>query len=540
VILLVHPPVARPCEPPAGIAKIAGYLRRHTDIRCSLLDANLAGLTCLLQQEKPAADTWTERAQRSRGAHLDTLRDFRTRGRFDRYRRAVYDLNRLLSVSDPSGDQALSLANFVHRKLSPLRSADLLRMAGTPEESLFHAPLQDLLDEAIDRHHPSHVGFSLNYLSQALCAFAMVGMVKRRHPHIRVILGGGLVTSWMRRPGWKNPFDGLVDHMVEGRGEEKLCAILGAEIETEDADDFSPPDYDGLPLDAYLSPGGVLPYSASSGCYWGRCLFCPERAEGNPYLPVAPRRALREIKTLVAKYRPALVHLLDNALSPAFLQTLIGEPLPAPWYGFARVTDHLADEGFCMKLKRSGCVLLQIGLESGDQGVLNALQKGIDLSLAKRALRCLKKAGIAAYVYLLFGTPPETPEGAGKTLQLVAEMKECISFLNVAVFNMPSHGPEAEGYRTQPFYEGDLSLYSDFIHPAGWDRKSVRAFLDREFRRHPAIAAVLRRDPPFFTSNHAPFFTSGGAAVAMGSAGRDFPFETGTSISLAKRVKNRL
>jgi hypothetical protein len=540
VILLVHPPVAKPCEPPAGIAKIAGYLRKRPGIRCSLLDANMAGLTYLLRKERPAADTWTARALRNRSSHLGALRDFRTRSHFDRYRRAVYDLNRLISVSDPSGDHELSLVNFVHRKLSPLRSTDLLRMAETPEENLFHAHLQESLDEAMDRHHPSHVGFSLNYLSQALCAFAMIGIVKRRYPGIRMILGGGLVTSWMRRPAWKNPFTGLVDHMVEGPGEEKLCAILGAEIEPGGADVFCPPDYDGLPFDAYLSPGGVLPYSASSGCYWGRCLFCPERAEGNPYVPVAPQRALREIESLVKRFRPALLHLLDNALSPAFLQALIEEPPSVPWYGFVRVTDHLADEDFCMKLKRAGCVLLQIGLESGDQGVLDALQKGIDLSLAKRALRCLKKAGIATYVYLLFGTPPETPEGARKTLELTVAMKECISFLNVAIFNMPVHGPEAEACRTSPFYEGDLSLYRDFIHPAGWDRKSVRAFLDREFRRHPAIAVILRRDPPFFTSNHAPFFALSGAAVATDSTGHDFSSGTRTPISLAKRVKNRL
>jgi hypothetical protein len=34
----------------------------------------------------------------------------------------------------------------------------------------------------------------------------------------------------------------------------------------------------------------------------------------------------------------------------------------------------------------------------------------------------------------------------------------------------------------------------------------IRQFLDKEFKRHPAIASILRRDPPVFTSNHAPFF----------------------------------
>jgi hypothetical protein len=37
----------------------------------------------------------------------------------------------------------------------------------------------------------------------------------------------------------------------------------------------------------------------------------------------------------------------------------------------------------------------------------------------------------------------------------------------------------------------------------------VRRFLDREWKRHPLIAPILRRDPPIFTSNHAPFFADG-------------------------------
>jgi hypothetical protein len=38
----------------------------------------------------------------------------------------------------------------------------------------------------------------------------------------------------------------------------------------------------------------------------------------------------------------------------------------------------------------------------------------------------------------------------------------------------------------------------------------IRQFLDKEFKRHPAIASILRRDPPVFTSNHAPFFVRDG------------------------------
>ena len=70
---------------------------------------------------------------------------------------------------------------------------------------------------------------------------------------------------------------------------------------------------------------------------------------------------------------------------------------------------------------------------------------------------------------------------------------------------MPVASPEAHDLQAKDFYEGDLSLYSDFVHPQGWGRKAIRTFLDKEFKRHPAIIPILQRDPPIFTSNHAPF-----------------------------------
>jgi hypothetical protein len=108
-------------------------------------------------------------------------------------------------------------------------------------------------------------------------------------------------------------------------------------------------------------------------------------------------------------------------------------------------------------------------------------------------------------VYLLFGTPAETAEAARRTLDFTASHSGVIDFLNLAVFNLPAGSEEAASLRVRPFSEGDLSLYTDFEHPAGWGRKQVRTFLDREFRRQGAVSDILRRRPLFFTSNHAPF-----------------------------------
>ena len=97
----------------------------------------------------------------------------------------------------------------------------------------------------------------------------------------------------------------------------------------------------------------------------------------------------------------------------------------------------LADDDFCLALKKSGCVMLKLGIESGDQEVLDQLNKGIDLPTASAVLKSLKRAGIATYVYLLFGTPPESKENAIKTLDFAIEHRDCIDFLNLAIFNLP-------------------------------------------------------------------------------------------------------
>jgi hypothetical protein len=81
--------------------------------------------------------------------------------------------------------------------------------------------------------------------------------------------------------------------------------------------------------------------------------------------------------------------------------------------------------------------------------------------------------------------------------------------LNLAVFNLPAYSEDAGGLDTVEFYRGDLSLYKEFVHPKGWNRDKVRQFLSKKFKRSPAIKAILNQDPPFFTSNHAPFLVMG-------------------------------
>jgi hypothetical protein len=470
-----------------------------------LLDANIEGLLHLFGLP-PASDTvtdaWSRRAFRNRKENLSALRDRDLYLHCARYTRAVKDISRVLARASVPGTK-IGLADYAQKGLSPVRSSDLLAASERPDMNPFYPYFRRRLGTLIDRKRPSALGISLNYLSQALTAFSMVGFVRREYPEMKIILGGGLVTSWKKNLTGTNPFAGLVDHMVAGPGEHQLLSLLGIDAA---GDTLPKPDYQSLPRDQYLSPGFILPYSASTGCYWNKCAFCPEQAEGNPYIPIPPQQVTADLLTLNEEAQPALIHLLDNAISPAVLNALCTDNPGVPWYGFARIGPHLADTDFCAALKKAGCVMLKLGIESGDQHLLDRLDKGISVDMASVVLRNLKKAGIATYVYLLFGTPEENERAARKTLAYTVRHSDCIDYLNLAIFNMPVCRRNASDFRTKGFYEGDLSLYTDFVHPSGWDRKRVRLFLEHEFRRHPAVSRIMKNDPPVFTSNHAPFF----------------------------------
>ncbi|HQI82897.1 MAG TPA: hypothetical protein PLR71_15225, partial [Deltaproteobacteria bacterium] len=134
--VLIHPPLSRPCEPPAGIALLAGALQAH-GIPHLEVDANLEGVLHLLEGEVQGEDTFTRRARAHREENLALLRGghgFRDRGH---YIRAASEISRILEVRALPLGTRLGLNNLQHDELSPLRSADLVRRAEEPEGDVF-------------------------------------------------------------------------------------------------------------------------------------------------------------------------------------------------------------------------------------------------------------------------------------------------------------------------------------------------------------------------------------------------------------------
>jgi hypothetical protein len=519
-LLLINPPVARSTEAPLALARLAAALRaRGLPVRC--LDLSAEGAAWLLDspvQLEAGAPGGLRLAWRRRGRSAAALRSPAGYRSLDGYRRSVDDLQRSLGAASAPAGVVVSLADYRDGRLSPLLRADLAAAAAAYDANPFHPLFVRRLDEGFAARDVRTVGIALGFLSQALCAFALAGLVRARFPGVRIVLGGALINSWAAA-GYLAPdesFGGLVDAVLPGRGEDALPAYLervdplhaaGApRLAARAGPGAGAPDFADFIGGPYFAPETVLPYNFSWGCPWKRCTFCPETAEDSAYVGIASRAASAELAALAAAHRPGLFHFTDNEVAPLYLKALADTPPGAPWYGFARFDRRLLDPGFCRALAASGCLMLQLGLESADQRVLDGLAKGTRLAEIRPILANLKAAGIAVYVYVLFGTAAEDEAAALATRDFLAEQADAIDFVNAAIFNLPIAGAAASGLDHRQFYAADLSLYREFVHPSGWNRPEVRAFLRGPFLEPPAVAALVARTPPVFTSSHAVYF----------------------------------
>jgi len=522
-VVLIQPPATKAVEPPLGLAILAGTLRAK-GFTVATLDVNLSATLSLLAPESAARaagsspPTTVRRALKQATASLALVRSAAALTSFPRYATALHHLHTLLGLYGEEGER-LTLGDYDYEELSPFAPAALQQLAAGEVTTLFHQLFTEkIVPEVVDRA-PRLIAFSINYRHQLLPAFALAGMLRRALPDATLVAGGGMITSWQRvltAGAIRLP---LFDHLIFGPGEEPLTRLASGS--TDDyllygSEIAFTPDFSDLPLAEYLSPRPVLPLAASRGCYWGQCRFCPEAAAPtHPYRSEAAVDFPDRLLALVEKTGVRDFHLTDNAIPVATLKALAArhsELQGLRWHGFVRFERALLDPKLVADLAKSGCTLLQLGLESGSQSVLDQMAKGTKLTEAARILENLRAAGIASYVYVMTGIPGETAADAALTRSFLLEHAEKIGFLNLALMNLPRDAAlleQAGDYAIQSAAlldsDAPLGLYRSFSSSTDWGRDEARRFLS-ELKREPAIRAILQRTPPWLTSNHAFFF----------------------------------
>lgn len=163
------------------------------------------------------------------------------------------------------------------------------------------------------------------------------------------------------------------------------------------------------------------------------------------------------------------------------LELMIRKNYGFAWNAYTR--SDIVDEKLLALMKRAGCHLLQVGVESADEGLLKNYGKSITVQQTKDAFRIIKKHGIAVGAHFIFGLPGDTMEGIRKTVELALELDPVYASFNLA---MPRLGAslESRGWENTPLdSSGETPFYKlEHITEKGLAAERKRALRKFYFR----------------------------------------------------------
>lgn len=299
------------------------------------------------------------------------------------------------------------------------------------EENLFtivkkHSPL--LLKKTYQEIKKSHfIGFTL-FKRNLNFSLSLAEEIKKIYPEKQIIFGGP-ETLFLDRKNRLSPSC----YWVIGEGEIPLEKIINGnrkkiyrfcQVKKLDTLPFLNFDFCKIRF-----PGQALPIFSSRGCKF-RCCFCTESRLYSNFRNHSPQYIADQIFHLRNKYKITNFIFSDSFLNYSqtwleeFCNLAIQNKLNIKWEAQFRVNK--LPLGLARLIKKSGCYNLFIGLESGSDKVLEAMQKKFTTSQAFAFFKTLNQANIHFEVSLILGYPGETEKDFQKTINFILKNKRII------------------------------------------------------------------------------------------------------------------
>jgi radical SAM superfamily enzyme YgiQ (UPF0313 family) len=191
----------------------------------------------------------------------------------------------------------------------------------------------------------------------------------------------------------------------------------------EDLDNLPKPARHLLNNSLYLTPDTREPLTViytARGCPY-QCVFCAvPLVSGNRIVQRSPLSIVNELEECVREY--GIRNFFFRADTFTFhedwvieiCRLIVERNLCIRWGTNSRVTT-LSDSRLAW-MKRAGCWVIGLGIESGSQKSLDLMKKNADLQDARTAVTLCRKHGIRAYTLLLIGFPWDTKETVRETI----------------------------------------------------------------------------------------------------------------------------
>lgn len=173
------------------------------------------------------------------------------------------------------------------------------------------------------------------------------------------------------------------------------------------------------------------------GCVYRKCAFCYTGGmQGQPFRRHSVRRVIEEIKVLVNNYGFKEIQFLDSIFIlnkqwvKEFCETLKRENIDITWNCPAKAD--MVDPEMLETVAKAGCYSIFYGFESGNQDLLDIIQKGITVQQIRDAAKWTHNAGMDIRGSFILGLPGETPEKAKNTIDLAIELDLAYAQFNLA------------------------------------------------------------------------------------------------------------
>ena len=305
-------------------------------------------------------------------------------------------------------------------------------------------PLSAILDRIGASHDPESlmiVGVTV-WTLQAPFAHELSSQIKKRWPGA-VVVHGGIHASIYPEESLR-----FADYCIVREGEAaftELVSALGSGGDAagvrgcarkdgeravvnpprgfiEDLDSLPFPAWDKLDMGLYNTPlhivgGPRVPVIGSRGCPYN-CIYC-----GSPFMWQrklrwrSPANVVAEMGEIVRRYRIPQFHFWDDNLMLArdyiegLCEGILSNNLSIRWTGLTRPSHVIEHADLMPLLKRSGCIGLEIGIESANPRTFEEIGKSEDLDQITKVAELHKRHGMyPMFTYMAFN-PGETIYG---------------------------------------------------------------------------------------------------------------------------------
>ena len=274
-------------------------------------------------------------------------------------------------------------------------------------------PLERHLKAAMDEVRPSVVGVTCPFPGTLVGAFKIAKYVKRHYPGVRLLLGGGYVSTELREMTDRRPYR----YFDEFQYDEGYGPLAG----TADIPAFVKPSYRGIDWNEYFdvvetdnfvanlwNSGKWVKLVMARGCYWHKCAFCDVVL---PYIGCFKMPNHVDIVDAMESFARPHFHFVDEAMPPKVIrgmcEEIVRRKLKVEWWGNVRF-DAAFTPGLCRLMAKAGCIAVTGGLECANDRLLKLMNKGITLASAEKVLKAFKAAKIFVHAYLMYDFPTET------------------------------------------------------------------------------------------------------------------------------------